>query len=262
LRALHERVGPTTDLTGRVAIVTGAARGQGAAEARHFRQLGATVVMVDISDDKGEAVAAEIGATYRHTDVSRAPEWEELMAAVMAAHGRLDILVNNAAIHWMRLIEDEKIEDFDHLIGVNLRGTFLGIKSAIAPMRASGGGSIVNIASVAGVRGFQQHGSYGASKWAIRGLTKTAAAELGPSGIRVNAIVPGTIDTPMAWGGGEMPAGVSFDHLPLGRVGEVEDIAAMVAFLASDAAGYITGAEIVIDGGATLGMARRGGDRI
>ena len=183
----------------------------------------------------------------------------------MAAHGRLDILVNNAAIHWMRLIEDEKIEDFDRLIGVNLRGTFLGIKSAIAPMRASGGGSIVNIASIAGVRGFQQHGSYGASKWAIRGLTKTAAAELGPSGIRVNAIVPGTIDSPMAWGGGQKPEDLppdSFAHLPLGRVGEVEDIAAMVAFLASDAAAYITGAEVVIDGGATLGIVRRQGQRI
>jgi 3alpha(or 20beta)-hydroxysteroid dehydrogenase len=262
MRAPSEPDGPGIDLTGRVAIVTGAAQGQGAAEARHFRHFGATVVMVDISDEKGEAVAAEIGATYKHTDVSSAPAWEELMATVMAAHGRLDILVNNAAVHWMRLIEDEKIEEFDRLIGVNLRGTFLGIKSAIAPMRASGGGSIVNIASIAGVRGFQQHGSYGASKWAIRGLTKTAAAELGPSGIRVNAVVPGTIDSPMAWGGGEMPAGVSFDHLPLGRVGEVEDIAAMVAFLASDAAAYITGAEVVIDGGATLGIVRRGGDTI
>jgi 3alpha(or 20beta)-hydroxysteroid dehydrogenase len=262
MRALDGEGVPAIDLSGRVAIVTGAAQGQGAAEARHFCDLGATVIMADISDEKGEAVASKIGATYRHTDVSRAADWEELMAAVMAAHGRLDILVNNAAVHWMRLIEDEKIEEFDRLIGVNLRGTFLGIKSAIAPMRASGGGSIVNIASIAGVRGFQQHGSYGASKWAIRGLTKTAAAELGPSRIRVNAVVPGTIDSPMAWGGGEMPAGVSFDHLPLGRVGEVEDIAAMVAFLASDAASYITGAEVVIDGGATLGMARRDGQRI
>jgi 3alpha(or 20beta)-hydroxysteroid dehydrogenase len=260
--APQEPGGPAIDLTGRVAIVTGAAQGQGAAEARHFRHLGATVVMADIADEKGEAVASEIGATYRHADVSSAPAWADLMTTVMADHGRLDILVNNAAVHWMRLIEDEKIEEFDRLIGVNLRGTFLGIKSAIAPMRASGGGSIVNIASIAGVRGFQQHGSYGASKWAIRGLTKTAAAELGPSGIRVNAVVPGTIDTPMAWGGGEMPAGVSFDHLPLGRVGEAEDIAAMVAFLASDAAGYITGAEVVVDGGATLGIVRRGGDRI
>jgi 3alpha(or 20beta)-hydroxysteroid dehydrogenase len=253
---------PPIDLGGRVAIVTGSAQGQGAAEARHFRELGATVVMADVNDGPGEALASEIGAAYRHVDVSSASAWEELIAAVTADHGRLDILVNNAALHWMRLIEDEKIEDFDRLVGVNLRGTFLGIKSVIAPMRASGGGAIVNIASIAGVRGFQQHGSYGASKWAIRGLTKTAAAELGPSGIRVNVVVPGTIDSPMAWGGGEKPEDLSFDHLPLGRVGEVEEIASLVAFLASDAASYITGAEVVIDGGATLGIVRRGGDRI
>ena len=253
---------PPIDLAGRVVVVTGSAQGQGAVEARHFQELGATVIMVDISDDRGNALAREIGATYRHVDVSRATAWDGLMAEVLADHGRLDVLVNNAAVHWFRLIEDETVEEFDRLVAVNLRGTFLGIKSAIAPMRAGGGGSIVNIASIAGLRGFEMHGAYGASKWGIRGLTKTAAAELGPSGIRVNAVVPGTIDSPMAWGGGDMPDDVSFDHLPLGRVGESEEIAALVAFLASDASGYITGAEVVIDGGATLGIVRRGGARI
>jgi 3alpha(or 20beta)-hydroxysteroid dehydrogenase len=253
---------PTTDMTDKVVIVTGSSQGQGAAEARHFASLGATVVMADVSDDDGSTLATEIGATYRHVDVSQAGEWDQLMKQVMADHGRLDVLVNNAAVHWFRTIEEEPVENFDRLIGINLRGTFLGIKSAIGPMRASGGGSIVNIASIAGIRGFERHGSYGASKWAIRGLTKTAAAELGPDGIRVNVVLPGTIDSPMAWEGGPRPAEGSFDHLPLGRVGEVEEIASLVAFLASDASSYITGSEVVIDGGATLGIVKRGGERI
>ena len=176
------------------------------------------------------------------------------MASIMDAHGRLDVLVNNAAVHRFRSIEEETVEDFDRVIRINLRGTFLGIKAAIAPMRASGGGSIVNIGSIAGIRGFPLHASYGASKWAIRGLTKTAATELGPSGIRINVVLPGIIDSPMAWGGGQMPESATFGHLPLGRVGEVDDVAHVVAFLASSASAYITGAEITVDGGATLGI--------
>ncbi len=210
--------------------------------------------IADVADGSGEGLAAEIGASYCHVDVSEASAWQDLMVKVMDAHGGLDVLVNNAAVHRFRSIEDETVEDFDRLIGVNLRGTFLGIKAALAPMRASNGGSIINIASIAGIRGFPLHGSYGASKWAIRGLTKTAAAELGPSGIRVNAVLPGIIDSPMAWGGGPMPAGASFDHLPLGRVGEADEVAHVVAFLASSASAYITGSEITIDGGATLGI--------
>lgn len=247
---------------GRVAIVTGASQGQGAAEARHLRALDAEVWMVDVSEEAGTAIADEIGATFHPGDISSADTWDQLVAAVMATHGRLDVLVNNAAIHWFRRIEDEPVAEFDRLVANNLRGTFLGIKAAIEPMRSGGGGSIVNIASIAGIRGFQFHGAYGASKWAIRGLSQTAAAELGPSGIRVNVVLPGTIDSPMAWGGGSKPADADFGHLALGRVGEVEEVAEVVAFLASDAASYITGAEIVIDGGATLGITRRGGDRI
>jgi 3alpha(or 20beta)-hydroxysteroid dehydrogenase len=119
-------------------------------------------------------------------------------------------------------------------------------------MRASGGGSIINVSSIAGIRGLPLHASYGASKWAVRGLTKTAAVELGSSGIRVNVVLPGIIDSPMAWGGGQMPEGVSFGHLPWGRVGDVNEVAAVVGFLASSASMYITGSEIVVDGGATL----------
>ena len=251
---------PTIDLADRVVIITGSSQGQGAVEARHFADLGAKVIMADVSDAEGQALADEIGATYRHVDISQASDWDALMKQVMADHGRLDVLVNNAAVYWTATIEDESVESFDRLIGINLRGTFLGIKSAIAPMRATGGGSIVNIASIAGVRGFQMHGAYGSSKWAIRGLTKTAAAELGPDGIRVNVVVPGAIDSPMAWSGGPKPDDGAFDHLPLGRVGESEEIAALVAFLASDASGYITGTEVIIDGGATLGIVKRGGE--
>ncbi len=243
------------DLVGKVVIVTGGAQGQGAAEARLFAEEGAKVVIADVADESGRSIAAEIGATYRHADVSSDSDWRDLVMKVMDAHGQLDVLVNNAAVHWTRPIEEETVEDFDRLIGVNLRGTFLGIKAVIVPMRASGGGSIINIASIAATRGLSLHGSYGASKWAIRGLTKTAATELGPSGIRVNVVLPGIIDSPMAWGGGQMPASASFGHLPLGRVGEVDEVARVVAFLASSASAYVTGSEITVDGGATLALA-------
>jgi 3alpha(or 20beta)-hydroxysteroid dehydrogenase len=242
------------DLAGKVVIVTGGSQGQGAAEARVFAEAGAKIFVVDVADESGTRVAAEIGASYYHADVSNPSDWRELMASIMDAHGRLDVLVNNAAVHRFLSIEEETVEDFDRLIGVNLRGTFLGIKAAIAPMRVSGGGSIVNIGSIAGIRGFPLHASYGASKWAIRGLSKTAATELGPSGIRINVVLPGIIDSPMAWGGGQMPEDATFGHLPLGRVGEVDDVANVVAFLASSASAYITGAEITVDGGATLGI--------
>lgn len=245
------------DLSGKIVVVTGGSQGQGAAEARLFAQAGAKVIIADVMDESGQAVAAEIGASYCHTDVSNASDWGDLMLNVMDAHGQLHVLVNNAAVHWARSIEDETVEDFDRLIGVNLRGTFLGIKAAIAPMRASDGGSIINIASIAGIRGLPLHGSYGASKWGIRGLTKTAATELGPSGIRVNVVLPGIIDSPMAWGGGQKPQGASFEHLPLGRVGEVDEVARVVAFLASSVSAYITGSEITIDGGATLDITGR-----
>jgi 3alpha(or 20beta)-hydroxysteroid dehydrogenase len=243
------------DLAGKIVIVTGGSQGQGAAEARLFAEAGSRVIIADVADESGQSVAAEIGADYCHADVSDASDWRDLVMATMDAYGQLDVLVNNAAVHWTRSIEEETVEEFDRLIGVNLRGTFLGIKAVIHPMRSSGRGSIINISSIAGSRGLSLHGSYGASKWAIRGLTKTAATELGPSGIRVNVVLPGVIDSPMAWGGGRMPEGASFEHLPLGRVGGADEVARVVAFLASNASAYITGSEITVDGGATLGIA-------
>jgi 3alpha(or 20beta)-hydroxysteroid dehydrogenase len=245
------------DLSGRVAVVTGGARGQGEEEARHLSALGADVFIVDVLD-QAKTVAAEIGGTFWPGDISEPDTWRGLMRSVMDDRGRLDVLVNNAAICWNRRIEEESAVDLDRMLAVNARGTFLGVQSAIAPMRAGGGGSIINIASIAGVRGLETIGAYSMSKWAIRGLTKVAAAELGRDGIRVNAILPGTINSPMAWAVGVGRERLDdFGHLPIGRVGECSDIAAMVGFLASDASGYITGADFVVDGGATLAIARR-----
>jgi 3alpha(or 20beta)-hydroxysteroid dehydrogenase len=247
---------PGIDLANRVIIITGAAQGQGEVEAAHFADLGAHVYMADIKDEAGEAIAQRIGATYVHTDIASEGDWAHLMGRVMSDHGRLDALVNNASIYWVRTIEEENVEDFNRLLTTNVGGTFLGIKAAVEPMMAAGGGSIVNVASIAGTRGLERHVAYGSSKWAMRGLSKVAATELGPKGIRVNIILPGIIDTPMSWGGGTKPVISTFDHIPLQRVGTADDVAGLVAFLVSDASGYLSGAEITVDGGATVGIPR------
>lgn len=246
-----------TDLTGKVAIITGAARGQGAAEARLFHQRGARVLLGDVLDDGGKALAGELGdrAEYRRIDIADAASWQAAIDWVVTEWGRLDVLVNNAAIWRTAPIEELDIAEFDQVISVNLRGTLLGMKAAIAPMRAAGGGSIVNIASTAGVRGIHSHGAYGASKWGLRGLSQVAAVELGPSGIRVNTVLPGPIDTAMI-ADRETVAARAADHMPLRRIGQPEEVAELVAFLASDAASFITGAEVTIDGGSIAGLSR------
>jgi 3alpha(or 20beta)-hydroxysteroid dehydrogenase len=243
-------------LEGKVAIITGAARGQGAAEARLFARAGARVVLTDVLDDEGEAVAESIGdaARYRHLDVADEAAWSELVDAVASEHGRLDVLVNNAGIWRTALIESETLETFRTLLDTNLVGTFLGMRAVIPHLRAAGGGSIVNISSTAGLNGATGHASYGASKWGLRGITRTAAIELGPSGIRVNSIHPGSIDTPMiAIDSTEGVRGAVSARVPLRRVGAPEEVAAVALFLASDAASYVTGAEYVVDGGLTAG---------
>jgi 3alpha(or 20beta)-hydroxysteroid dehydrogenase len=219
-----------------------------------MHERGATVIAADVLDDPGKTLADELGerVTYAHLDVSDADSWTELVTATLAAHGRIDGLVNNAGIWAISFIEDETLEQFDRIHSVNLRGPFLGMRAVIKPMRASGGGSIVNVASTAGVRGIIAHGSYGSSKWGLRGLGQVAAAELGASGIRVNTVIPGIIDTPMV----EMTAErrERMDHLPISRPGEAAEVAELVAFLVSDAASYITGAEIAVDGGSVVGI--------
>jgi 3alpha(or 20beta)-hydroxysteroid dehydrogenase len=247
---------PAGRLAGAVAIVTGAARGQGEAEARLLAAEGASVVLGDVLDAEGEAVAASIGpaAAYVHLDVSQPADWAAAVARA-EAFGPLRVLVNNAAIHWTRPIEHESVDALRRILDINLVGTFLGIQSVIAPMRAAGGGSIVNISSTAGLTGLPYHGAYGSTKWAVRGLTKTAAVELGPDGIRVNSIHPGPIKTAMLPTIEGVDTDSRFGHLPLRRAGEVDEVAQLVLFLASSASSFMTGTEFVIDGGSTAGPA-------
>ena len=245
-------------LEGKVAVITGAARGQGAAEARLFVERGARVLLTDVLVDEGKALADELGeaARFMAHDVSDEAQWSAVVEAATSTWGALNVLVNNAGILYTKPIVDENPADFRALLDINLVGPLLGMRAVIEPMTAAGGGSIVNISSMAGLRGFADHAAYGSAKWALRGLTKVAAVELGPRKIRVNSIHPGAINTAML----PVPEGLSneeldqmFSYVPLGRIGQPEDIAGVVAFLASDDAGYMTGAELAIDGGLAAG---------
>ncbi len=243
-------------LAGKVAIVTGAARGQGEAEARRFVAEGASVLLTDILDDEGQAVATDLGeqAAYRHLDVSSEDEWIAAVADAEARFGPVTILVNNAGILDYGPIEHQDVERFRRVIDVNLIGTMIGIKSVVPSMRAAAGGSIINISSNAGIVGLPALGAYVSSKWAVRGLSKSAAMDLGPLGIRVNSLHPGGVDTPMTRRPGHDPNDSPFaKSLPLQRFGLADEIANVATFLASDEASYVTGAEWAVDGGATAG---------
>jgi len=246
-----------TRLAGRTAIITGGARGMGAAHARRFVDEGAAVVIGDVLDEDGTAVAAELGASarYVHLDVTDPDAWAAAVAAA-EAFGPLNVLVNNAAIHWVRPIEHETVEGLDRMLRVNLVGTFLGIQAVVPAMRAAGGGSIVNLSSTAGLTGLPYHGAYGATKWAVRGLTKTAAVELGADGIRVNSVHPGPIRTAMMGSTGTPDQErARFAHLPAGRPGEPDEVSRLMVYLASEESAFVTGAEFVIDGGSQAGPA-------
>ncbi|MCF2530664.1 glucose 1-dehydrogenase [Yinghuangia soli] len=244
-----------TSLTGKVAIITGAARGMGEAEARLFAERGAKVVLTDILEDEGRAAAAKIGdaALFVRHDVSSAEDWARVVAAAVEAFGGVDVLVNNAGLLRHAALMDETAENLDKILKVNLFGAFHGIQAVVPAMRERGGGSIVNISSLAGLQGIPRHAAYGASKWAVRGLTKTAALELGEDGIRVNSVHPGAVDTAMLGRTVERGRG-GFPAVPLRRVGEPEDIGELVVFLASDASSWMTGTEFVIDGGSMSGI--------
>jgi 3alpha(or 20beta)-hydroxysteroid dehydrogenase len=224
----------------------------GAADARLFVEEGAQVMLTDVLDDDGREVADELGAAavYRHLDVSSEREWQTVVDDAVATFGGLHVLVNNAGIDRRVSLEDETVEGFEQVLNVNLKGTFLGMRTACRPIQAAGGGSIVNISSMAAIRGYGLGASYASSKWGIRGLTKVAARDLGKMGIRVNSVHPGAVATEMLMANsGSNP---QFTHLPVPRCGTVEDVAHLVVFLASDDSAYITGAEHLIDGGYSI----------
>jgi 3alpha(or 20beta)-hydroxysteroid dehydrogenase len=234
-------------LEGRVAIVTGAARGQGASHAERLAREGAHVVGVDVLDEAGEETAERLRGdglevAYRRLDVTDPAGWQALVADCE----RLDVLVNNAGIIHVAPLVEESLEDWNRLLAVNATGTLLGMQAAIPAMRAAGGGSIVNVASIFGVTGSEGYVAYTASKAAIVAMTKTAALEHAADGIRVNAICPGGVSTPM---NENEPEGGVVPLTPLGRRAHVSEISGAVAYLASDDASFVTGTELVIDGG-------------
>jgi 3alpha(or 20beta)-hydroxysteroid dehydrogenase len=240
-------------VTGKVALITGGARGQGAEHARCLAQEGAQVVITDILDEQGEALAASLGdvATYLSHDVSSEAAWRSVMDSIRSKHGRLDVLVNNAGIAIKAGFEDTDTAQFERTFQVNQLGTFLGIKYGAELMKSGGrGGSIINIASIGSIRSSPTFVAYASTKWAVRGLNKCAASQFASSNIRVNIIHPGIIDTDWIAGHG-VTAEMGAARTPLGRVGKPGDVASAVVFLASDESSFITGAELVVDGGVT-----------
>ena len=243
-------------LDGKVALISGAARGQGEAEARLFVSEGARVVLSDVLDEAGEKVAAELGdaAFYRHLDVTQEEDWQSVVSAATERFGRLDVLVNNAGILHTESLEKTRVEDFMRVVHVNQLGVFLGMKSVVPALRAAGGGSIINVASNAGLEGISHMVSYVSTKWAVRGMTRSAARELAPHNVRVNSIHPGLIDTAMLQQLPGIDAGNTdsyIDRVPLGRFAAADEVANLALYLASDDSSYSTGSEFIVDGGMT-----------
>ncbi len=245
-------------LAGKVAIITGGARGMGAATSRLFVAEGAKVAIADKLEAEGAALAAELGANARfwNHDVTSEAAWAALVSEVEAAFGGLDVLVNNAGIIIFKGLLDTSADDFRRVLDVNLVGEFLGIKAVAPGMIARGKGSIINISSVDGMKGANCLVAYASSKWGVRGLTKVAAMELGHKGIRVNSVHPGGVDTVMSnhTNSPREELNASYANIPLQRIAGPEEVAAASLFLASDEASYVHGTEIVVDGGMTTGV--------
>lgn len=245
-------------LAGKVALITGAARGQGEAEARRFVAEGAKVVLTDLLDDPGEALAGELGpaASYHPLDVTDPQQWDHAVAAAKDRFGALHVLVNNAGIGAVGALDTLEIDEHRQIIDVNLNGVYLGMRAVKAAMAETGNGAIVNISSIDGLVGVLGMTSYSASKFAVTGMTRSAAIELGPLGIRVNSIHPGVIASPMVVEADEaVQAKLArlMNMQPIKRMGEPHEVASLALFLASDEASYITGAQVVIDGGHLAG---------
>ena len=234
-------------LEDKVCLITGAARGQGAEEAKLFAREGGLVWMVDVLDEEGEALAGEIGATYRHLDVTSERDWGAIVDEIRLAAGSLQVLVNNAGVFPLNRMVTTSVEEYQRTMDINALGVFLGMKTCAPLLIESGNGSIVNISSVAGMRASVGSFAYGASKWAVRGMTKTAAVELARKGVRVNSIHPGVIETPMV---ADVPnVDKVAGRTPLGRSADAAEVASLALYLASDESSYSTGAEFVVDGG-------------
>jgi 3alpha(or 20beta)-hydroxysteroid dehydrogenase len=250
-------------LDGKVALVSGGARGQGEAEVRLFVREGAAVVFGDVLDDLGKAVAEDLGerAHYLHVDVRREPDWQEAVGAAERMFGKLDVLVNNAGVLDMGTLTHEvSLEKYMRVIEINQVGVFLGMRTAIPAMLRAGGGSIVNTSSTNGIAGYGGTLAYTASKFAVRGMTKNVALEYGKAGIRCNSIHPGGIDTPMTrpaeqdlGGFTEEEAANAYAMMAMGRVGQAEEVASLALFLASDESSYCNGSEVLVDGGMLAG---------
>lgn len=241
-------------LAGKVALISGGARGMGASHAREMVAHGAKVVCGDILDAEGEVVAKELGedARYVHLDVTRAEDWDTAVATAVAEFGGVDVLVNNAGILNIGTVEDFEMSEWHRILDINLTGVFLGIRSVVPAMKTAGHGSIINISSIEGMAGTIASHGYTATKFAVRGLTKSTALELGQFGIRVNSIHPGLVKTPMAdW----VPEDIF--QSALGRIAQPKEISNLVVYLASDESSYSTGSEFVVDGGTLAGLAHK-----
>ncbi len=239
-------------LQGKVALITGGARGQGAAEGRLFAAEGASVWLSDLLVDEGQAVAAEIGARFRAHDVTDTDGWSDLVDEIVDTDGRIDVLVNNAGIFRLGGLLDTERELWDTTIAVNQTGVYLGMRAVAPTMVEQRSGSIINISSVAGIRGAMIAFAYAASKWALRGMSRSAARELAPHHVRVNSVHPGIIDTQMLrqYDNSGLPT-VLEDQVPMGHMASADEVARLVLFLASDESSHCTGSEFVVDGGLT-----------